>query len=607
MEDGKYNDEQQTMRNQVVDKVLLLTKFGRNSLDNSQEIVFLNERCLTCMEIVDKLVPYLEISCSEQTLSQLEEYQNSIFEDVMLHVAPVLSAINNVKFSEKYWKYYVAFEFGFLFYAYYSMYIQIKNVITKYPGIKIVCFEDDEYDIAKLCISSAKYKSYMFQLIGKQILAELNYAHICVKKIKLEDYFIETRKNVVEKKYNVRDFIRKGYDRMYKILSKKSPFLITYSFSDNIRNLQRKLIGRAYFTATISNKNILDKNVDVEKRRILEETIFINGSEDEFRNIFIKNIGYNLSRNYIENYNAIRIATKQAKRMKATTCIKFLYDPLAMEYAAYLKENGGKIVECSHSIEEGWRLWKSPLLSQTDYFFSWSTKEYLSYNNYNECVSYMTSSVEEVNYMDNKNILYARGAETTPYPTCVADLILNQEINMYETVVRPIKFYDELDDNLQQRILYRNRDDWEEESRNFVEQHCPNIQFDDSFENGRFRSFSEQIKNSRIVVVESIHSTSFFQAIMYGVPTIIIENLDYRGLLNDAVLDLLEELKKVDVWFEDAVKAGKVINENYEKIDDWWNMTERRNVIKKIQNQLWVSLDGKSESEWWEEALDKLI
>ena len=74
MEDGKYNDEQQTMRNQVVDKVLLLTKFGRNSLDNSQEIVFLNERCLTCMEIVDKLVSYLEISCSEQTLSQLEEY-----------------------------------------------------------------------------------------------------------------------------------------------------------------------------------------------------------------------------------------------------------------------------------------------------------------------------------------------------------------------------------------------------------------------------------------------------------------------------------------------------------------------------------------------------
>lgn len=593
--------------NQPQKKTLLLTKFGRDLIDKNVDIIFLNERCLSCNEIVEKSVDFMAYPYHEDHLVVLEKYEKKIFDDAITLIAPILSEINNVKYGKEYWKYYTAIEVGVLFWSYYSMYSQIINALKEYPDIRIVCFEDDKYDIAQLNITSYQFQAYMQQLIGKQILVSLNYHNLQVEKIKLADFY-ETNidhQTVAKTHLGIRVILRKGYDWIYKTISKRTNAIITYSFSNNIRNLQRELLGKAFF-CTEKMSTYLDKYVDIQKRKNLIASVSAGTFEDEFEKIFIHNIGYNLSLNYLENYRKICKETKSVKKMNFKTYIKFLNTPELLEYAAYIKENGGKIVECSHSIEEGWRVWKTLSMKNADYFFAWSKKEYLSYDNYMECISYMLNTVKNVNYMDNTNILYARGAETSPYVTTVFDIVVAQRIKLQETVLRPVKFYNELDTSIQECMQYRNRDDWGEGSRECVERYCSNIQFDDSFENGRYQSFAEQIQKARIVVVESIHSTSFFQAILFGVPTIIIENLDYRGLLNNEILDLLEELKTIDVWFEDASKAGKVINENYEKIDEWWNMTERRNVIQKIQN-LWGRLDGKSESDWWKETLAKLI
>lgn len=600
---------QDNIMNQVQKKVLLLTKFGRDLIEKNTDIIYLNERCLSCSEIIEKKTEFITYPYTEEHLVTLEKYEDKIFDDVITLIAPILSEINHVKYGKEYWKCYTSFEFGIIFWAFYSMYWQIKNAIEKYPDIKIVCFEDTEYDIAKLNITSNKAQAYIQQLIGKQILVTLKYPHLKVEKICLSDYYKENKDAEIAKKtcLRTRDIFRKGYEWLYNILSIRANDIITYSFTDNIRNLQRKMLGKAFFCGALRKAKYLDINVDSQMRKDLMERLSACTTEDEFENILIHNMGYCLSINYLENYNNICRATNSFKKMNFKTYIKFLNEPESLEYAAYMKENGEKIVECSHSIEEGWRLWKSLSLKEADYYFAWSKKEYLPYDNYLECISYMLNTVKSVNYKNNANILYARGSETSPYVITVFDIVVAQRIKLQETVLRPVKFYHELESSLRKCMLYRNRDDWGEGSREFVERNCPDIQFDDSFENGRYHSFAEQIQKARIVVVESIHSTSFFQAIMYGIPTIIIENLDYRGLLNDEVLDLLEELKTVDVWFEDASEAGKVICKNYEKIDEWWNMPERKNVIKKIQSQLWVRLDGKSESEWWNEILDNLM
>lgn len=589
-------------------KILLLTNFGRHLIDDKSQVIFLNQRCLSCTEIVEKHAKFISYPHMGDDLGNLEGYEEKVFDDMMQYIAPILSELNNVNYSKEYWKYYISFEFEMIFWSFYSMYWQIKNAIEKYPGIKIVCFEDDEYDIAQLNIRSMQYQAYIHQLIGKQIVVALNYPNLKVKKVRLEDFYKENRnyQTVKRKCLGVRDIIRKGYDWVYKILSIRTNSIITYSFSNNIRNLQKEMLGKAFFCGGIRKAKHLNIFCDIQKRENFIEKLSGNIFEDQFENILIHNIGYDLSLDFLENYEHISQATKYLKKMKFDTYVKFLYDPESLEYAAYIKEGGGKIVECSHSVEEGWRLWKTLCVKEADYYFSWSEKKYLSYDNYLECISYMLHTIKSVNYMENRYILYARGSETSPYATLSVYFIIAERISMYETVLRPVKFYNELGSTIQKCMLYRNRDDWGEGSRKLIETYCPNTQFDDSFENGRYQSFSEQLQKSRIVVVESIHSTSFFQAIMYGMPTIIIENLDYRGLLNDEVLNLLEELKKVDVWFEDASKAGKVISENYEKIDEWWNMPERKNVIKKIQSQLWVKLDDKSESEWWQETLAEL-
>lgn len=588
--------------------ILLLTNFGKNLVDDNSEIIFLNQRCLSCAELVENKPDFFEYSERYDDLEGLERYQDEIFEEVMRYMSPVLSELNDVKYGKDYWKYYTSLEFGTLFWSYYAMYTQIKNVIEKYHGIKIVCFEDCEYDIAKLNILTIKYKSYMLQLIGKQILSALNYDNLEVKKIKLTDFFDENTKKVNDKKtWKIRDILRTVYDWAYKCISKKANCVVTYSFTNNIRSIQRQLIGKVYFSSNIKEPKISNKDIDIKKRNIFFKKMSRIFFEDEFENIFVKNISNNLSLNYIENYHAISYATKDLKKMKAKMFVKFLYNPVALEYGAYVKENGGKVVECSHSIEEGWRLWNTLSMKEADCFFAWSKAKYLSHKKYIECISYMLNSIKRVNYMDNENILYARGQETSPYPEEVSELILDQRIDMLETVLRPVKFYDELETDIKKCMLYRNRDEWGEGSREIVESYCPNVTFDDSFANGRQISFVEQVKKSRVVVVESIHSTSFFQSILYGVPTIIIENLDYRGLLNAEVLNLLEDLKKIDVWFEDASVAGKVINDNYEKIDYWWNKPERQTVIQNIQSKLWVTLDGQSEFDWWRDRLAKLI
>lgn len=122
--------------------------------------------------------------------------------------------------------------------------------------------------------------------------------------------------------------------------------------------------------------------------------------------------------------------------------------------------------------------WKLRLnVKQEDYLFAWSKNKWLSYNNYKECISYMIANIgEKVMYAYNTNILYARGSETTPYPIQSAGFEINSRVDIKQAILRPVTFYNEMSEELQKCILYRNRDDWGEGSREFVEKYCPNIQ-----------------------------------------------------------------------------------------------------------------------------------
>ena len=115
------------------------------------------------------------------------------------------------------------------------------------------------------------------------------------------------------------------------------------------------------------------------------------------------------------------------------------------------------------------------------------------------------------------------------------------------------------------------------------------ITVDGSFLENSFMSFENRIRSARMSIIESVHSSTFFHSLLYGVPAIIIDNNEYRGFFTDAVCDLLEPLKQVGVWVDTPEEAANIVNEHYDDIDIWWNDPKRKSVIDDICENIFAN------------------
>ena len=79
------------------------------------------------------------------------------------------------------------------------------------------------------------------------------------------------------------------------------------------------------------------------------------------------------------------------------------------------------------------------------------------------------------------------------------------------------------------------------------------------------------------LVIESLNSTSFLELLNLNIPVILIYNKTFSSIRKSALKEF-RMLEKVNIIHSSPLKASNFVNNNFSKIEDWWN---NKNLQKK--------------------------
>ena len=88
---------------------------------------------------------------------------------------------------------------------------------------------------------------------------------------------------------------------------------------------------------------------------------------------------------------------------------------------------------------------------------------------------------------------------------------------------------------------------------------------------------------SKIVVIDD-YSTPICELIHTGTPFIIIDP-EEKNLKPD-ILSKIIKLKKIDMFFEDPIKASNFLKKNFDKIDTWWSTVVKSKAYLELKDNL---------------------
>ena len=578
------------------DKYLQLTYLGADCYNPDDEIIFLNKKCLSYEQIynLDCLkLNFLDFPSELIKKEEILSIWNGLFHRIWEGMAPLLSHIHNVKHTTEYWEYLSSYDFSPILLLYYERYVSIKKALELCPNIKIKLFEVDEFYLAKNKVWDFSNVDKLVHVIDRQILEALNYPYI-------ENVSLETKsiKQTIIDKENSRKEKNLNYKKLlnniYIKLSKKASFFNMYNFDKDVNKLRLLFLRKVYFFDNKNNRKIqnftFQKNIDFEKRKKLFSKFSVL-PHNEFEKIFLSNLWKNMSTIWIEDYKDLLKISRIFYKINSQYYIKEFYNEAAMEYAASLIEKGKIVINCGHSIEESFRIFSNKTSELSHYTFQWSTKDFFPKNNSLECVSNMVLSSYSIDYFSNQKILYIFSGEYGRHEYSIMGLLLRKELNEKEFVRKSGDFYLNLSDGIKNYFVFRNRDEHNWQVEKYLCSIDEKICIDNSFHKYGGRTFADSLNQARIIICETIHSTVFFQALLYGIPIIIIEDVNYEGLLNKKVLSLLFKLKEVDIWVSNAEKAAEIINNNYSCIEKWWNEPQRKKIVEEIKNKIWSRLN----------------
>ena len=101
----------------------------------------------------------------------------------------------------------------------------------------------------------------------------------------------------------------------------------------------------------------------------------------------------------------------------------------------------------------------------------------------------------------------------------------------------------------------------------------------ESIENKDQINFSSSINESKLVIC-FIPQTSYIECIFNNIPTILIGNKEGFFDTKDRV-QILKKLQKNNLFFNNMREAAKFINNNWEKMEMWWN----NKSLQKLRNE----------------------
>ncbi len=131
--------------------------------------------------------------------------------------------------------------------------------------------------------------------------------------------------------------------------------------------------------------------------------------------------------------------------------------------------------------------------------------------------------------------------------------------------------FNNLNKNIYKNLVFRFQNLRNYNLKYFYKENLSKIKID------QHPSLKNSLKDTKLVIT-NFTSTIALETLSMNVPTILVNDIDYNQY-NSATRKVIKKLKKNKILFDNFEQASIFLNNNWNKIDEWW-------VSKKIQNQI---------------------
>ena len=511
-------------------------------------------------------------------------YLYKLYDFILNSLTLKLNKYHNINFTKRCWEIVLSKWLWFYLLFYFDRWEQINNLSNKKKLFaKLINFDADSFvsedsqNFAKIIVSN-DWNHWSYSEIIK-FTKKIKYKYINKSKVK-----ISISNNKKPNYLSFKIFVAKIFNTLstknFYCLNVFYGLLAQVNFSIVFREFRSRIIFYKQYKEYKLDVKIREKYLSIKKRK---STIF--------EKFILQNIIRNLPKSYFENFSSINemISTLSLPESPKAimTANEHHFNDVFKIYCASKVMNKSKYYIFQHGGSYGSAdVFPTEKLDIkiSDKFFSWGWQEKDSKINKFFC---------------NKNFFKKRiikrkkktAGVVIPYIECL--LYLNNiasgrprnknDVKKYVDILKD--FYGNLKPKIKKdsffKSVYKIKSDHHMYGfyvKNSLKHYHKNAKFFAS--DASTSRFLDKFKLS----IETLNSTGYLESLQLNLPTIIIFNKSFCGIRNTAKEDF-NDLKKINILFDNPINAANFINKNYNNLEEWWSNLELQKIREKFCNK----------------------
>ena len=436
-----------------------------------------------------------------------------------------------------------------------------------------------------LAQNSDEWNSYIFYKIFSR------FDGLILTKIK---NISKNRRNstfLLFKKY-VKSIFFKSLSKLSQLLSKENSIFIINSYLPikSLWRIERKLNQFPSFYRFDEVIKLSPVNLKKRERLNIEYN-----SINDFENLLIPLIQELMPKAYLEDYDYILSKFNNFPNFQNINAIfsanTHLFNDQFNIWCAHANEGGTKLVIGQHgggtkSVEIDSNL--DHELSICDHYIAWGKGGVFNKKNVVLPINKSTKNTPIKNKIKQTDILLVLDSHNRFIVSATSD---SSEAAYGSYVANQRLFISLIDKDIIQNLKIRPN-----KNSNII-RWCKSFDIGGNHPIDKRSSFITSLKNSRLIVI-SANQTTFLQALAMDIPTIAFWDIDQNMLNKDSQSDY-QSLYDIGILHNSPELAAKHLNENWHKIEIWWNTPELQIIKNEFCRKFsYTSTDNDKDSQW---------
>ena len=143
-------------------------------------------------------------------------------------------------------------------------------------------------------------------------------------------------------------------------------------------------------------------------------------------------------------------------------------------------------------------------------------------------------------------------------------------------------FCEYLEESIRKKLAIRlYKDDLRNNYKRRLQERFPKVKFDTE------SNFPKSLNSANLLVVDHI-GTTWLEALAFNIPFILYVDGDTYDY-NANFFEILQSLKKVSIFHDNAIDAANMVNSIYESVDEWWQDAEVQKVVSDARSLMALS------------------